>query len=1235
MITTIEHSKLLKINGGISMHIAQLFKKDITRDIQGVIKIGQKDKETIHQELEEYVVTQELTKHFETFYSAYLKAYDKPTDKVGVWIAGFFGSGKSHFLKILSYLLQSDISIDGKRPVDYFKDKLHSNTDLLEKMKKVSDYSSEVVLFNIDSKAESDSKQNKTAIVKVFNKVYNEMRGFSASIPWLAELEETLVNRGHYENFQAYFEEETGLSWKEGREELYYNFDETVVALAKATDISDDSATKWLENGETDYSISVDSFAQRIKRYVDQKPENFRLIFAADEVGQYVSGNTQLMLNLQTVVEDLGKYCHGKVWVMVTSQQEIDSLREELSSTDFSKIQGRFNTRVSLSSANADEVIKIRLLEKKAEPFDQLTAIYDEHEVALKNKLEFEEAATMRFYRDNQDFAKVYPFIPYQFSLLQKVFTGIREHGSSGKHLSDGERNLLESIQQATIKYKEQDLNTLIPFHTFYESIDQALEHSVRATIIKAEQNDSLNDFDVSVLKLLFLIRYVDEMPGTLKNLTTLMIQTLDEDTLDLSKRVSVSLQLLEREFLIQRIGNKYLFLTNEEQDVNREIGNIHIPTSEIVFEAGRRLVDDTLRLKRYSYRPFNDRPHIEYLVDISQWIDDRSIRNASTELGLRFLTIYSDHTEEPEVIGLSQREETKVIIKLPEHEDFADLRNLLRVNQYLRTQTAQAKTPLLQEILARKGSERKQLEDVFTQKLERAIEEATLYVNGSVVEASGNPLKRVEEGLRVLVETIYPKITYVKKTFSKDDVEKLIYSQDMELLEDYTDENSMATSEIADYLDRQHERNRMLTLHDIVTRFEKEPYGWKELDIQASLVRLLKTEKALFTLNGRKMTPVEADFLQTIRRQTNQEKIIVTKRDVLDSAVLRKVRQYTKELFSVASLGEKEEEIYQTIFDLFSKEQKTLERYNEYYKRGHFPDRPLMRDALKEIDRLLSLNDSTDFLNYFAKEGDLFIELFDELEDVKDFFSPHNNKREIFTKAQERKEIYENDRNYLNNEEIDYIMSKIDEILAMPRPYHKLNELKEWTDRFNFELGQVIDNLAHPIQEAIEQDRQDIEFELDTLKGYPEYDRIYKNVYRFKMSDLEQKVNQAQTVKVLRSFEQESNEIKLTVFRSINDARQAIARRQEEERIEKEKKTERKDTNMDSTPDEPSVVVPSKVEPEVPIKQETITILQRDHVLPRKTARLRTTEDIDAYVEALRHRLLEELKESDVIQIM
>src|SRR5699024_4275923 len=127
----------------------------INRDIKGVIKIGQDDDKNIKQELEEYVVTEELSKHFSAFFAAYRKGLTTPTDKIGVWISGFFGSGKSHFLKILSYLIENR-EIDGKFAIDYFKEKVNDPT-VLKNLEAIGSTPSDVILFDIDSKSESDS----------------------------------------------------------------------------------------------------------------------------------------------------------------------------------------------------------------------------------------------------------------------------------------------------------------------------------------------------------------------------------------------------------------------------------------------------------------------------------------------------------------------------------------------------------------------------------------------------------------------------------------------------------------------------------------------------------------------------------------------------------------------------------------------------------------------------------------------------------------------------------------------------------------------------------------------------------------------------------------------------------------------------------------------------------------------------------------------------------------------
>ena len=160
------------------MLIKDMFAKPIDRDIKGVIKVGQADDENIRQELEEYVVTRELQRHFTDFFRSYRKGINGRTDKMGVWISGFFGSGKSHFLKILSYLL-ANREVNGKKALQYFtEDKKIADPVVLADMKLAADGLADVILFNIDSKSDMAGKRSKDAIEYVILKVFNEMQGF-------------------------------------------------------------------------------------------------------------------------------------------------------------------------------------------------------------------------------------------------------------------------------------------------------------------------------------------------------------------------------------------------------------------------------------------------------------------------------------------------------------------------------------------------------------------------------------------------------------------------------------------------------------------------------------------------------------------------------------------------------------------------------------------------------------------------------------------------------------------------------------------------------------------------------------------------------------------------------------------------------------------------------------------------------------------------------------------------
>ena len=357
------------------MRIQNLFQKDIFRPINGVVKADQLDESSVWQELEEFVVTKELDQHLRRFFSGYCEAMDKTGDpdvagRIGVWVSGFFGSGKSHFLKVLSYLLNNaNHTHDGqtRRAVEFFDPKI-KDAMLLGDIKRAIGSHTDVILFNIDSKA--DNRAGRDAILAVFLKVLNELAGYSSDHPHIAHMERYLEGKSRLGVFHDAYRTQTGNRWTDERDAYAFNRDEVIKALAHTLGQSEQSCEKWIDGAEDNFALTIENFCKWVQDYLDSRGEEHRIVFLIDEVGQFIGSDPRLMLNLQTITEELGTVCMGRAWVVVTSQEDIDAVLGEMQGTranDFSKIQGRFRTRLSLSSANVDEVIQARLLAKREE----------------------------------------------------------------------------------------------------------------------------------------------------------------------------------------------------------------------------------------------------------------------------------------------------------------------------------------------------------------------------------------------------------------------------------------------------------------------------------------------------------------------------------------------------------------------------------------------------------------------------------------------------------------------------------------------------------------------------------------------------------------------------------------------------------------------------------------------------------------------------------------------------
>lgn len=385
------------------MSLKALFQKPVDRPIDPVIKAD--DEASLRHELEEYVLTNEVSKRLDTFFDA----YNNYTDANGVWLSGFFGSGKSHLLKMLALVLENR-SIDGTPAADIFLPKCGDNTLLRADIEKAIAVPSKSILFNIDQKADVISKTQTDALLAVFVKVFDELCGYYGKQPYIAQFERELDHEGQLDGFKSAFEAASGKAWEWGRARP--------TRISKHVDTAYNAITGQqlehvLDKFRTDYHLSIEDFANQVLTYIKAQAPKFRLNFFVDEVGQYISENVKLMTNLQTIAESFNTKCRGRAWIIVTAQEDMDSVVGEVTdrqANDFSKIQARFKNRMKLTSADVAEVIQLRLLAKTSEANAQLTDIYDREFNNFKTLFDFADGSkTYRNFRDTEHFSKSYP----------------------------------------------------------------------------------------------------------------------------------------------------------------------------------------------------------------------------------------------------------------------------------------------------------------------------------------------------------------------------------------------------------------------------------------------------------------------------------------------------------------------------------------------------------------------------------------------------------------------------------------------------------------------------------------------------------------------------------------------------------------------------------------------------------------------------------------------------------
>ena len=1157
----------------MALKFESIFTNQIARDINGVINTDSQS--TLGEEFSEYVITNEVANCLDGFFEKYNE--HNPVYN-GVWISGFFGCGKSHLLKILSYLIANS-DIDGKKAVSYFDNKLNDNPMLLGQMRRATGIPSESILFNIVQYNQNDKSE---PILHIFQRKFYEHCGYYGINPKIAAFEMELDKEGLFDKFKDVFNQISDKIWEEARKKPNINNRYIIKAFALVTGNAEDQ--DLLDSYEAE--ISIHDFAVQVKEYIDSKGTDFRLNFFVDEVGQFVARSSRLMLDLQEIATSLSTETGNRSWVMVTSQDELEKFVKNLDKqdkTDISKIQGRFYVKMSLSNANVNEVIQKRLLEKTEEGKKIVGSAYEIQKENFSTLFQFVNGPRKyRVYRDKDEFVTTYPFVTYQFDMFKTTLETLSLHNAfPGEYTSTGARSMLDVFHKVLRDFAErEDSNvgtSLIPYDVMYDGLKDLLKENFKRSIDLAENNIVDNQFAIRVLKALLLVKYLkNEFKPTSHNISVLLLTSFNDNPAQLAEKTEQALDRLAKETYIQRNGDQYYFLTNEEKDVEEEIKRTYVPPKDLTDEVKSIIYDNILS----SVTKAQDERNLTS-YQFTRKIDGEAVVSRNAELSINVLTPFSGSDSHPQYSDTLTSPDTELVMLLkPDRRLADDLLLYLKTKQYVKNNAGMTVSEDREKVLNAKGERNTTRREEIESAVRDMMSEAEFYVSGTALDVTSSSRidARVERAFQILIEKVYPNLKMVTKESSGEmNARGLIdKSVDSELFKETASE---AETQILNQLRTDKERITT-TISSLLDKFRKKPYGWPETALIYNLVLLMRKSLINIKKDG-KVVDNPAVLKGFLFSSSQYGQTVIELCQDIDPKRIKELKNFIYEFTSMKCP-------YDDAKNTAGMAAKAIKEVYDAVRNKAYTLRYPFTETIKDKLKLLQNAVGQDYLWFFSDE---FEDVRDEILDAKDDYF---DKFLAFTSRNENIEKYEEAERLIRRNETIKDQLDTDAWIGI---VSILNDKKLYDGQLFKELDKYVSTLKLSISQLVTKAKEDA---LEDFEKYAE--SVQKETaYRLLGEDQKEHINSlvmmAKTkIAAIASLDELNNTNTFT----IKDTKREIVALLEEG---KEKAHEKKIIRLSA--------------------------IHASHV----TAPIRTADDVTAFIEKLKKEMMDKINEGYTVE--
>ncbi len=1065
--------------------LKEIYDRDIYREINPAVVVSNKNLKTIEAEIEEYVFTNEL---IEKLYIIVDTVLNKRSGKSGIWINGYYGSGKSHFIKYVHYLLDAQTS---ERAFEAFEKAVSvydamgpganagitlSNLKLLKK--RVTTLNCDNIMFNVEDETDDGSQERLT---RIFLNMFNKFRGYNSNdIPLAILLEKQLDKKGVFEAFKVKVETETGFNWETDAASAAAFQLKDILKIAKelCPSLDEDSLYFKLSNPEN-FKVGISAtLIPELQSYLKEKDKDYRLLFLVDEVSQYVGSNKEILLNFQTIIERVSEDCNNQVWIACTAQQTLDEVSLGVDGVtnvqdEFGKILGRFDTRISLQSNDASYITQRRVLDKNSQGIATLNKMYSKNKDYIENQFKINHDL-YKGYKNEEEFIIGYPFIPYQFKLIAHVFEAFQQLKFVIKQVKDNERSILGITHFTAKEHAKDEIGGFIPFDAFYNKQfntnltnrgAKAIQNALELSYVKN------NVFAQRVVKTLFMISNLLEnqrqtFPSNIENLGVLLMDRLDQNKMQLQKEIGSVLNKLIEESIIREEKGSFFFFNEDEMDVQNLIKSQTLILEDRLTafdEFFRHLVKIGAKVT-YGQNDFK----MSYAIEGKEFL-----RNGDFNL----LVLLTDSIPiEQKALDLNKKDLVICINEWFTNDDALkkEFEWYCKTNKYFLNSSGGGtgdRSRTNENFKIRNGQLKIKIEGVLKHK----FQETRFISQNNILESDQINGVTAPDRVKNLIEYHLSGI-YKYHLLSAD-----YAPNQQELKKSAADQQTLmptltpAEQFVNDFITA---NNNQITVYDLINKYAQEPFGWRFEAVLDVLIRLVKKKKREFVYKGQQRFPI-IDFINKAVSTTERMSCEVVTGEEIDQAILDNVVLAYKIVFNESLSAATDKNIlFEDLIAALSKKLKKHQGLETTYF-GKYPFGNCFQKGVKQLTDWVQTRDLKKLFDNFIENKDESKELFDLTKGIEDF--AHNALHDI---SEIKTFMRDNNDNFkTSSSDVKEKVKTINTFLDSEDPRREFRHVKKAFDEVKKALNDHLVDLKKVVKALYEDAYKELELEANKRK--------------------------------------------------------------------------------------------------------------------------------------------------------